>query len=276
MPCHWRYAMPAKEGVVTKYSMDPAWEHEKERLDAQASLHDPGTRARIEALGIKERWRCAEIGGGSGTVAKWLSERVGASGSVVATDVDTRFLEALNLPNVEVRNHDIVNETLEPESFDLVHARLLLMHLAEGRDAALAHMVQGLKPGGWLLAEEQDGVTAGQTFPHDDLQERVSTAMRRVAEQTSVDQQCGRKLPMLLERAGLEEVDADGRTALLRQGSEKMKVAALFFSFQRNRIAETGLVSAEEVDSLLERRGTPGPLRMMSPLIVAAWGRKPA
>ena len=51
--------------------------------------------------------------------------------------MDTRFLEVLDLPNLEVRNHDIVKDGLRDEGFDLVHSRLLLMHLAEGRDAAM-------------------------------------------------------------------------------------------------------------------------------------------
>jgi SAM-dependent methyltransferase len=200
---------------------------------------------------------------------------VGETGRVVATDLDTRFLDALEHHNLEVRGHDIVKEALEPETYDLVHVRLLLMHLGEGREAALAHMVEALKPGGWLLAEEQDNVTSGQTYPPDELQSRVGSAMRQVAEQTGVDQQCGRKLPMLLEQAGLRDVGADGRTALLKQGTEQMKAGTLFFKFQRDRMAETGLVGTEEVDTLLDSRSTPGPLRMMSPLIVAAWGRKP-
>ncbi len=266
----------AEGSLMTKYSLDPAWEHEKQRLDLQASLYDGATRARIEMFGIEEGWRCAEIGAGSGTVAVWLSNRVGSSGRVVATDLDTRFLDALELANVEVRRHDIVTETLEPESYDLVHVRFLLMHLLGAQSEVVAHMVDALKPGGWLLAEEMDIAAAGELYPPDDKLERVSLAMTRLQAQTSVDGHCGRKLPSLLESAGLVDVQAEGRMPLLKQGTEQMKVLTLFYSFHRDRLAGTGLVTAQEVDDFLEVQDSPGSGRMMPTLAVAAWGRKPA
>jgi SAM-dependent methyltransferase len=39
--------------------------------------------------------------------------------------------------------------------FDLVHARLVLVHVPD-RAAALATMVAALRPGGWLLVEDAD------------------------------------------------------------------------------------------------------------------------
>ena len=77
---------------------------------------------------------------------EWLSRRVGSSGHVLATDISTSFLDVLDLPNLEVRRHDIVQDDLPEDAFDLVHARLVLTHLAE-RDIALRRMVKALKPG---------------------------------------------------------------------------------------------------------------------------------
>ncbi len=62
----------------------------------------------------------------------WLAEQVGATGHVVATDVDTRYLSRLELPNVEVIEHNILEDpidVLRPGSFDLVCSRLMLFHL---------------------------------------------------------------------------------------------------------------------------------------------------
>jgi trans-aconitate methyltransferase len=42
---------------------------------------------------------------------------------------------------------------------NLVHARLVLEHLPE-RDAVLRKLVRGLKPGGWLLVDSVDYVSA--------------------------------------------------------------------------------------------------------------------
>jgi SAM-dependent methyltransferase len=72
---------------------------------------------------------------------------------VVATDLDTRFLEAAAQDGVAVLRHDILNDPLEPASFDLIHTRLLLMHLPE-RERALDNMLRALRPGGTLLVED--------------------------------------------------------------------------------------------------------------------------
>jgi SAM-dependent methyltransferase len=74
---------------------------------------------------------------------------------VLATDLDTRFLESLADPTIEVRQHDIVRDSLPGPVFDLVHARLILVHLPE-RELGLANMAGALKPGGWLVCEEFD------------------------------------------------------------------------------------------------------------------------
>jgi len=79
----------------------------------------------------------------------------GTSGRVLATDLDTRFLESLADPTIEVRQHDIVRDSLPGPVFDLVHARLILVHLPE-RELGLANMAGALKPGGWLVCEEFD------------------------------------------------------------------------------------------------------------------------
>src|SRR5215469_14907004 len=92
-------------------------------------LYDAQTTRHLEQCGIKEGWSCLEIGGGGGSIAAWLCKRVGNNGYVLATDIEPRFLHRLPFANLEVRRHDIRYEGLPKEEFDLVHARLVLMHL---------------------------------------------------------------------------------------------------------------------------------------------------
>ena len=56
-------------------------------------------------------------------MAVWLAERVGPAGHVVAADIDTRYPERLDLPNLQMIKHDILEDPLDvlgPGSFDLV------------------------------------------------------------------------------------------------------------------------------------------------------------
>ena len=73
------------------------------RLGALAAVYDPASIRHLAARGVACGWQCLEIGGGLGTITRWLSDRVGPEGRVLTTDIDTRFLEALQLANVEVR-----------------------------------------------------------------------------------------------------------------------------------------------------------------------------
>ena len=85
--------------------------------------------------------------------------RVGPKGQVVAVEIDPRFLSDLGQPNVEVRRCDFTRDDVEPGCYDLVHSRLLLMHLSDPAEV-LRRMAAALRPGGWLVAEEPDNAVA--------------------------------------------------------------------------------------------------------------------
>src|SRR5437773_5494354 len=103
-------------------------ETERQRLRALSDIYDPDTVRHLEDLGVGVGWRCLEVGAGEGSIARWLSARVGP-GSVVATDLDTRFLGFPASGNVEVLRHDVTADPCPGEPFDLIHARFVLCHL---------------------------------------------------------------------------------------------------------------------------------------------------
>jgi SAM-dependent methyltransferase len=87
---------------------------ERKRLGLIERLADPMSQRDLAALGIQHGWRCLEVGAGHGSVARWLAEQVGPQGRVVATDINPRFLTEIELPNVEVRRHDIRTDFWNP------------------------------------------------------------------------------------------------------------------------------------------------------------------
>ena len=116
---------------------------------------DPATIRYLLQIGVSSGCRCLEVGAGGGSIAEWMCQRVGTSGHVVATDLDTRLLETIDSPNIAVRRHNIVNDDLELDCYDLVHARYVLLHLKEWEDI-LKKLADSLKPGGWLFIEDPD------------------------------------------------------------------------------------------------------------------------
>jgi len=137
------------------YAFPHAAEDESRRLDLFERRLDPLTIRRIERLGVGRGATCLEIGGGHGSIARWLAERVGETGRVTATDLQLGFLGAIDVSNVEVIRHDVRTDTFPEGSFDLVHARAVFMHLPDDLDM-LERIASWLAPNGWLLLEEPD------------------------------------------------------------------------------------------------------------------------
>jgi ubiquinone/menaquinone biosynthesis C-methylase UbiE len=123
------------------------------RLKLIEEFNDPSTFRLLDAIGVAGGWRCLEVGAGGGSVVRWLSDRVGPAGKVVAADLDVRFLGDIKAQNVEVRQCDITRDPIEPASYDLVHARSVLTHLRDPVEV-LRRMTAALRPGGWLMAED--------------------------------------------------------------------------------------------------------------------------
>lgn len=74
-------------------------------------------------MGVNPGWMCLEVGGGGGSIARWLGEKVGADGHVVVTDINPRWLD-IQAANVELRHHDIVSDELPEHAFDPIHAHV--------------------------------------------------------------------------------------------------------------------------------------------------------
>ncbi|MQA72745.1 MAG: methyltransferase domain-containing protein [Solirubrobacterales bacterium] len=252
------------------YVYDQAWHEERRRLAGMEDLLDPGTRAVIESLGIAPGWRCLEVGAGGGSIAKWLAERVGPGGEVLATDVSTRHLAALEAPNLEVREHDILSDPLPDGRFGLVHARLVVEHLG-GR--ALERMLPPLRPGGWLLVEDYDWAAAG-LHPDDGDTQRVIDRALDLMSRSGFDPQCGRKLVPELERAGLEEVSADGRLRVYRGGSPATAFVRLSLEALTPSLLDSGAVTLSELEHALATIDDPDTV-FLSAAMIAARGRKP-
>ena len=61
---------------------------------------DPSTIRYLTGVGVAEGWACWEIGAGGGSIARWLAEQVGPTGSVLATDIDPRFIPTSSWPSL--------------------------------------------------------------------------------------------------------------------------------------------------------------------------------
>ena len=259
------------------YAFDNALAAQRERLDTLEALFDPGTIRQLEARGVAPGWRCLEVGAGGGSIAAWLCDRVAPDGAVLATDLDTRWVEELSHPNLEVRVHDLLEDDLADGEFDLVHARMLVAWL-RARAVGLKRLIGALKPGGWLLVEEIDFASAVADPRMDPepraLFERIVSAHNAVlAQRHAFDPYYGRRVAGDLEDAGLADTGAEGRAAMWRGGAPGGRIWKLSIAQLRDPIIDAGLMVPSDFDAALALCDDPR-LNTMSPVMMAAWGRR--
>jgi SAM-dependent methyltransferase len=255
------------------YLLDNRAEVAGQRFGALASIFNPVTFRHIEALGIRRGWRCWEVGAGGPSVPHWMSERVGPDGYVVATDIETGWIGDHDF---EVRRHDVANDEPPGAGFDLVHARLVLVHVP-GREEALRRMVDSLKPGGMLLLEDFDTAIQNRTAleeltPEQERANRIRQGFRTLLERRGVDLEYGRKLPRLLREAGLEHVRADAYFPVALEGGPELEVANV--NQVREGLVAAGLATEEEVEAHLKAIESGG-MDVATPPLISAWGRRP-
>ena len=247
-----------------------------DRFAALRELFDPGSIRRLDALGVDHGWHCLEIGGGGGSIAAWLSERVGPRGRVVVTDIQTQPLEQLRYSNLEVLRHNAVTDAFPEGAFDLVHARLLLGHLPQ-REVILKRMVAALKPGGWLLDEEFDGlslhVAAGRAPATYVL--RAAVAMERAMALQGVDLEFGQSLLGRLRALGLSDAGADAGLSMWTGGSAGARLLRSYLNQFREPMIKGGHITADEFEHDSMRLDEPD-FFTIYPTLWGAWARVPA
>lgn len=259
----------------SRYLLDNADSIAALRMNALARLYDPATQRTLIATGISPGWHCLEVGGGGGGVARWMAERVGATGTVLCTDIDPRHIAPSELPNLQVVRHDAVRDALPEGRFDLAHARLVLLHIPE-RAAVLEKMVAALKPGGWLVIEDFDTASVLPDPAANEQERRVETAeaLRAYMIRGGVDARFGRSLYGRFKGLGLTDVSAEGRVVMWDRANGGADLMRINFEQIGEKVVAAGLLSAEQLKADLKRLDD-ADFVTPSPIMWAATGRKP-
>ncbi|WP_412736347.1 methyltransferase domain-containing protein [Krasilnikovia sp. MM14-A1259] len=258
------------------YLLDNARAEAGERFAWLAELFDGVTRGHVDRLGVGVGSRCWEVGAGGPGIPEALAAAVGPSGYVLATDIDPSWLSADD--GYEVRRHDVAADP-PPErgTFDLVHARLVLVHLPD-RVRALATMVAALRPGGWLLVEDADTALQPLACLDDNgaaqrRANRLRNAVRELLTRRGADLRYGRTLPRALREAGLVDVAAVGTFPVGGPACDRLEAATI--RHVRGELLAAGLADETEIDAHLAAI-LAGELDLTLAPLISAWGRRPA
>jgi hypothetical protein len=231
---------------------DTESERELRRLRQIETALDPASWRLLQRAAPLAGWACLEVGAGAGSIANWLGDLVGPSGSVVALDVDPRFLGLDIRANVEIVRHDI-REWEGRSNFDLVHARYVLIHMPDP-ELAIERMLASIKPGGWVVLEEPDFLAArfaGGAAEFAGAFQRVNAAIEAMFRSRSMDPALGASLPAAIGRLGLTSVHVESEAHLAPGGSPMALMMKASTVQLRAKYVATGLANDADIEGYL-------------------------
>jgi SAM-dependent methyltransferase len=183
-----------------------------QQLTYLQQILDPISHRRLLDAGLRPGMRCLEIGAGAGSIAAWLTDMTGPGGRVLATDLEP---DRINAPCDKLL-HNIVDDPVPDGPWDLIHARLVLLHLPQ-REDVLAKLAGALADGGVLVLEDFDCRLPPPAVSHPNGEDAgvwwrvVSTVLRTLSDH-GADLGWGARTFAAMRAAGLRDVIAEHTT----------------------------------------------------------------
>jgi predicted methyltransferase len=263
----------AREG---RYTFDNATDEAARQVRLLAGILDGHSTEVLSRVGVGAGWRCLDLGTGGGSVATWLADRVGPTGQVVALDSDPRHVGTHD--RVEVRAVDVTTTDRGDREYDLVHARLLRMHLPQ-REEVLRRAAAALKPGGTLVVSDWDCTHPGEMLLRGPaglagafLAFQRGLVGLAVANGASLD--WARRIPESMREAGLVELRGEVFNRIWAGGEAGCLLHACNSRQLEGPLLASGL-TGEQLALLREGMSHPETLAWSYPMVTAC-GRRPA
>ena len=222
-------------------------------LVEQAGVYAKEAAELFDLIGVDAGGAAIDVGCGVLGVVHLLAERIGRTGRVVGLDREPRMLEfARELAEqrhlaVEFIEADATATGLDDRSFDLMHARTLLLNV-QNPQQVLAEMVRITKAAGVVIVQEPDAGAWSCDPPHpafDILRAAILGAYRR----TGRDFNIGRRIARMLRDAGLDDVRVRPTARATRSGEYYQTFLLTVSRFVRDVIVDSGELTADEIDS---------------------------
>jgi SAM-dependent methyltransferase len=181
---------------------------ELERLRLQHELWRPAAAEAWRRAGLAPGQRVLDLGAGPGFAALDLARAVGPGGRVLALELSDTYLTAAGmaaaaaeLPQLELRRHDLRADPLPEESFDLVWCRWVAMFLP-AVEPLLDGLAARLAPGARLVLHEYIHWSSFGLHPHGAAVGRFGLATQESFRAAGGDPDVNRRLPSLLAARG--------------------------------------------------------------------------
>jgi ubiquinone/menaquinone biosynthesis C-methylase UbiE len=259
-------------------------DRELARLEIQARLLEPVTRAFLREAGVCGGMHVLDIGSGAGDVAFLAADLVGPAGSVVGTDraaaavaTATARARERGLDPVSFREGDPATMSFA-KPFDAVIGRYVLLYQPDP-GAMLAALARLLKPGGILAFHEPDWVSA-RSLPAAPTYDRCCRWIQDAFRRSGTDTNMAATLYTSFVRAGLKPPAMRMYTHIGGPAGmdEFLEAVADLAATLAPAIERLGIATAEEIDIATLAARLKSEVRTNGSLVVgrseiAAWTR---
>jgi len=260
--------------VSSGYLFDNSTEDAERQVELLAEILDGHTETVLSDLDINTDWQCLDLGSGGGSVAGLLAGPFGVE-HVVAIDEDPRYIEQRE--GLEIRQSDVMDTVLGTDVYDLIHARLLFMHLPQ-REHLLHRAVTALKPGGLIVVSDWDCTHLDEMLLTDDEELRdaflaFQNGLITLGERRGMDAAWARRIPAAFAAAGLSDIGALVYNQLWRGGQPGMQLHACNSRQLQEPLLDAG-ITMHQLDVLREGMQDPRVIGYTYPMYTAI-GRRP-
>ncbi len=256
---------------------------ESARLQRQAEELAADSAALLDRVSLRPGQAAIDLGCGPRGILDLLAGRVAPTGRVVGLDADpahaamaAEFAATRGLSGVNIITADASSTGLPTGSFDLVHARTLLVNLPDPAGVA-AEMMRLAKPGGWVVSMEPDTEHTLCYPPHPAFR-RLCDIFTVAFRRNGADPWIGRRVPELFRQARLADVGVEAKVQMYPPGNTRRTIRLDLVRSMRPQVLEMGLASVAELDELdtAARAHLDDPHTLvMFGLLFLTWGRKP-
>jgi ubiquinone/menaquinone biosynthesis C-methylase UbiE len=257
---------------------------ESARLQRQADELAPDSAALLDRVALRAGQSAIDLGCGPRGILDLLAARTSPGGRVVGLDANpahtamaAEFVSGHGLGGVQIVTADARRTGLPSDSFNLVHARTLLVNVPDPA-IVMAEMVRLAKPGGQVAVTEPDSELA-LCYPPLPAFDRISELFHAAFRRNGADSAIGRRVPELFRQAGLTDVGVESRTQMYPPGNSRRTVRLDLVRAMRPQVVQLGLADEKELAALdaAVRPHLEDPRTVvMSGLLFLVWGRKPA
>jgi SAM-dependent methyltransferase len=266
--------VPSRHGPAYSFNNDDRAAADRHRF--LSAMFDQPTIDRIAGLGDLTGRRCLELGAGGGSVARWMADEVGPTGRVLATDLNPRHIPTDE--GYDVLQHNLATEEVPEGPWDVIHARLVLMHIPQRREI-LPRLAAALAPGGALVIEDFHTALTELVLAAPDPESGKlfnsfqDTMVKQILLANGTDPTWGPQIHAAMLDAGLVDVDTTITSRSWAGGTAGALLSGANIQQVRGELIAKGFTEAQ-LDSLHELITDPR-LVLRGNIVYSTVGRRP-